>query len=93
DNGRSLFYEDTEEMVRKAVRDPVKYATSFGYSGTYWDYILDIAAERGGLHGLIDPDVTESEIGAILSESGFTGYRYNGALEWIQKAIDMIRSC
>ena len=92
DNGRSLFYEDTEEMVRKAVRDPVKYATSFGYSGTYWDYILDIAAERGGLHGLIDPDVTESEIGAILSESGFTGYRYNGALEWVQKAIDMIRA-
>jgi hypothetical protein len=39
DNGRSLFYEDTEEMVKQAVSDLETYATSFGYSGTYWDYV------------------------------------------------------
>ena len=43
DNGRSLFYEDTEEMVSQAVSDPVMYATTFGYSGTYWDYVCEIA--------------------------------------------------
>ena len=92
DNGRSLFYEDTEEMVRDAVNDPAKYATSFGYSGTYWDYVREIAAEPGGLNGLINLGITESDVRAILTESGFTGYRFDGALEWIMKAVDMIRA-
>jgi len=92
DNGRSLFYEDTEEMVRNAVRDPVVYATSFGYSGTYWDYIQDIAREHNGLGGLVDLSITEDDVRAILAESGFTGYRFDGALEWILKATDMIRT-
>jgi len=92
DNGRSLFYEDTEEMVRNAVRDPVVYATSFGYSGTYWDYIQDIAREHNGLGGLVDLSITEGDVRAILAESGFTDYRFDGALEWILKATDMIRT-
>jgi len=91
DNGRSLFYEDTEEMVRRAVSDPAAYATSFGYSGTYWDYVQEIARERGGLDGLIALDLTETEIGYILEEAGFTGYRLDGAHEWIWKTLDMIR--
>jgi len=92
DNGRSLFYEDTEEMVQSAINDPAAYATSFGYAGTYWDHIKDIARERGSLAGLIDLSITEGEIRAILSESGFTGYRYSGALVWILKTVDMIRA-
>jgi hypothetical protein len=92
DNGRSLFYEDTEELVRRAVGDPAAYATSFGYSGTYWDYVQEVAKERGGLVGLIDLSISEGDVRAILTESGFEGYRYNGALEWTLKAIDMIRS-
>jgi hypothetical protein len=91
DNGRSLFYEDTEEMVRDAVNDPAGYATSFGYSGTYWDYVREIAAERGGLDGLLDLGITEGDVRAILIESGFNGYRYDGALEWILKTTDMLR--
>jgi len=90
DNGRSLFYEDTQETVRDAVSDPVKFATSFGYSGTYWDYVQEIAKERGGLEGLIDLSITESDVRSILAESGFVGYRYDGALEWIMKTINMI---
>jgi len=54
DNGRSLFYEDTEEMVAQAVADPASYATSFGYSGTYYDYVKEIAKEREDLAGLIN---------------------------------------
>jgi len=92
DNGRSLFYEDTGEMVRDAVSDPVKYATSFGHAGTYWDYIQEIAGERGGLRGLVDLSITESDVRAILTASGFTGYRLDGALEWILKTVDMIRA-
>ena len=90
DNGRSLFYEDTEETVQYAVSDPAGYATSFGYSGTYWDYVRDIANERGSLAGLVNLDIIEEEITQILTEAGFKGYRYNGAKEWIMKTLDMI---
>lgn len=92
DNGRSLFYEDTEEMVRAAVNDPAAYATTFGYAGTYWDHVREIAAERGSLEGLINLKITEADVAAILREARFTGYRYDGALGWIIKAIEMIRS-
>ena len=92
DNGRSLFYEDTEEMVTQAVADPEGYATtSFGYSGTYLDYVQEIAKEHGGLDGLINFDILKDEIVEILKEAGFKGYRYDGALEWIMKTIQMIR--
>ncbi|MDR3314376.1 MAG: hypothetical protein LBS96_07970 [Oscillospiraceae bacterium] len=91
DNGRSLFYEDTEEMVRKAVADPAKYATGFGYAGTYWDYVREIATERGDLDGLLNLNISESDVTDILKEAGFAGYRLEGAREWIVKAVAMLR--
>ncbi|MCL2159395.1 MAG: hypothetical protein FWH48_08310 [Oscillospiraceae bacterium] len=91
DNGRSLFFEDTEEMVEQAVADPVNYATTFGYCGTYWDYACEIASERKTLHGLLNLDITKSDVAAILGEAGFIGYRFDGALAWIVKTIDMIK--
>jgi len=91
DNGRSLFYEDTEEMVEKSVTDPAAYATSFGYSGTYWDYVQEIAKAQD-ISMLINLDISQNEIAEILKESGFKGYRFDGALEWIVKAIGMIKN-
>jgi len=91
DNGRSLFYEDTEDMVKKAVENPELYATSFGYAGTYWDYVREIAKERDGLKGLLNLDIKESDVTAILTEAGFVGYRLDGAREWIMKTIAMIK--
>lgn len=90
DNGRSLFYEDTEEMVQNAVSNVAGYATTFGYSGTYWDYVQEIARNNDNFKELIDLSVTRDEVAAILNEAGFTGYRYDGALEWICKAIGMV---
>ena len=91
DNGRSLFYEDTEETVAKAVADPVVYATCFGFSGTYYDYIQEISNERGGLKDLLAIDITKSEIADILTQAGFKGYRLDGALEWIWKTLEIVR--
>jgi hypothetical protein len=91
DNGRSLFYEDTEEMAARAAADPKNYATSFGYSGTYYDYVKEIAAECGGLGGLIKLAITKDEIANILKKSEFTGYRFDFALEWIIKTIELIQ--
>ena len=90
DNGRSLFYEDTEEMVEKAVSDPTAYATSFGYSGTYWDYVQEIAKGQDASK-LINLNISKGQIADVLKEAGFKGYRFDGALEWIVKAIGMVK--
>jgi hypothetical protein len=92
DNGRSLFYEDTEQTVLLAVADIATWATSFGYVGSYWDYVQEIALERGGLAGLLRLDITQTEVAALLKEAGFTGYRLDGAREWILKALEMVRA-
>jgi len=89
DNGRSLFYEDTEEMAKESVKDPAAYATGFGYCGTYWDYVQDIAKEQN-IKLLINLDISEDDVSDILKEAGFKGYRFDGALKWIMKTIEMI---
>ena len=66
------------------------FLLSFGYSGTYWDYVREISMERGGLSGLINLNVADDDIKAILTEAGFTGYRFDGTKEWILKALDMV---
>jgi hypothetical protein len=90
DNGRSLFYEDTTELVSKAVCDLERYATAFGPSGSYLDHLRAIAADTD-IPALVRLDIAPDEIDAILSESGFTGYRRQGAAEWVARALDLIR--
>jgi hypothetical protein len=92
DNGRSLFYEDTPETVSKAIADPTAYATTFGYSGTYPDYVKEISNERGGLQGLIRTDICKSEIEEILTQASLTDYRFDGAIEWIVKTLDFVKA-
>jgi hypothetical protein len=78
-------------MVAQSVADPVNYATSFGYCGTYYDYVCEIAKEGKGLKGLINLEITKDDISDILEASGFKGYRFDGALKWILKTIQMIQ--
>lgn len=92
DNGRSLFYEDTEEFVEKACSDVILYATSFGYSGTYYDYLKDIAEEGIDFSAFIQLDISDEQIEQILLESGFKGYRLRGAKMWIHKSIEIIKN-
>ena len=79
-------------MVRQAVADPVKYATSFGYSGTYWDYVKEIAESGVDIKRLINLDISEDEVAEALQKAGFDGYRFDGALKWIVKTMDMLRT-
>ena len=92
DNGRSLFYEDTEEMVQAAVLDPVQYATTFGYAGTYWDYVQEMVRDGIDVGTLIDLSITRGDVANILTQAEFKGYRFDGALEWIVEAVEMIRA-
>jgi hypothetical protein len=90
DNGRSLFYEDTPDTVSRAAANPLGYATTFGYSGTYLDYVREISTERSGLGGLIRTDISKAEIKDILIQARFTDYRLDGALEWIVKTLEIV---
>lgn len=91
DSGRSLFYEDTEETVIEACNNLEMYATNFGYSGTYYDYITDIANEGISFKNLVNLDITDDEIEEILVSSGFTSYRLEGSKKWIRNCIDFLK--
>ena len=92
DNGRSLFYEDTERMVADAVANPDAFATSFGPVGTYWDHARDIAARGVHFGKLVNLDISPNRIRDILEEAGFEEYRLAGAQSWIEQTLDMLRS-
>lgn len=92
DNGRSLFYEDTERMAFEAANDPATYSTTFGYVGTYWDHLQDIAAKGVNLSLLVNLDISESTIARILTEAGFESYRFEAAGEWISRSLELIKS-
>ena len=91
DNGRSLFYEDTEETVAKAIKDIKAYSTSFGLSGTYYDYVTEIANNGVSFSKLLNLDITKTEIEKLLIESGFKDYRLAGATTWICKSIELLK--
>ena len=91
DNGRSLFYEDTEQIVDDAVNDPENYATTFGYAGTYWDFVKEIADEGIEVRNLVNLDFGEDEVAEILNIAGFEEYRFKGALAWIMKTTQMVK--
>ncbi len=90
DNGRSLFYEDTEEMVASALADPISNTTLFGPSMRYWEYATEIAREYGDLGRLINLEVGRDEVHAILVEAGFSDYRLEGATTWIVTMMGML---
>ena len=91
DNGRSLFYEDTEHFVADAINDPENYATTFGYAGTYWDFVKEITEEGNDIKSLVNLNITKDEVVEILQTAGLVGYRFDGALVWVMKAIQMVK--
>ncbi|MEC4184457.1 hypothetical protein VJ918_06480 [Adlercreutzia sp. R21] len=91
DNGRSLFYEDTEEFARKAASDPRAFATTFGYAGTYWDHACDIAAKGVRFGDLLNLDLGAGAVRSLLAEAGFTDYRLEAATEWVANALALLQ--
>lgn len=91
DNGKSLFYEDTEEMVKNAVNDPINYCTTFGHVGTYYNHICDMLELYPDIAEDINLNIESKDIEDILIESGFKGYRLNGALQWIEKTLTIVK--
>ena len=67
------------------------YATNFGYSGTYYDYITDIANEGISFKTLVNLDITDGEIEDVLVSSGFSSYRLEGSKKWIRNCIEFLK--
>ena len=91
DNGRSLFYEDTEETVQKACRDIPAFATAFGAEGNYLDYVRQLSGMGISFTKLMDLDIGPDEVGSILKEAGFKEYRLAGAQQWICECLSLLR--
>ena len=91
DNGRSLFYEDTEETAERACSNIELFSTTFGPSGTYYDYVKEIAESGISFGRLMKLDISENEIRQILEESGFRGYRHEASLKWINMTLEILR--
>ena len=91
DNGRSLFYEDAEETLARAVKDIPSYSTVFGPEGSYYDFVMDLKSSGTDFGRLLNLDITKKEIEKILKESGFKSYRLDGNVEWIWNALEIIR--
>lgn len=91
DNGRSLFYEDTEETAARACGDIELYATTFGPSGTYYDYVREISDSGIQFGKLLNLNIEEIEISKALTKAGFKGYRYDAALKWITETLKVLK--
>lgn len=90
DNGRSLFFDETKEIVEQAANDIVGYSTTFGEIGTYYDVVVDIARTED-IGSLINLNISERDIKQSLKDSGFKDYRLEGNYKWITGALNILR--
>ena len=49
----------------------------------------EIVKERTNIKTLLNLEISKEEVADILHKAGFVGYRFDGALEWIIKAMEM----
>lgn len=91
DNGRCLFYEDTKETVEKACKDVRTFSTAFGHERSYFDHVERLSGAGISFVSIMNLDITPEEIGTILEQSGFEGYRLKGAQEWIMKCMELLK--
>jgi len=91
DNGRSLFYDETEKTCEKAVKNIKMYSTAFGPQGTYYDVICDIKKSGTDFSKLLNINIKTKDVRVALKKSGIKGYRLDASLEWIMKAVDFLK--
>lgn len=88
DNGRSLFFEDTESFIKEAVKNVPLYATSFGEVGSYYDCVQEIPNPTQ----YINTEVTKEEIEKCFEGMELPEYKVNGCVEWMMQCIEIIKS-
>ena len=91
DNGRSLFFEDSEDLVKMKCTNPIVHCNSFGRIGSQWDALNDLLTIDASLGKTVNLDISDTEIDNILKKANIMGYRYEGAKIWIRKSIDSLK--
>ena len=89
DNGRSLFYEDKEDFMQKAINNIELYSSEFGPVGTYLDHIKDFASEVD-IGKLIDLKVTRNSIYSAYRQSEIPSEKLEYATEWSFKCVQLL---
>lgn len=87
DNGRSLFYQDNEKNIANDWKAPTINCTTFGYVGSYYDHITDILTENPEALSLVDLSLSDDEIYKIMKDSGFSGLKLEGIVNWVSNSI------
>lgn len=87
DNGRSLFFEDREEFIAKAVENIEIYSTSFGEIGTYFDYVQQIPH----IAKLINLEITEEDVSRCFENTGLPMLKVYLIVKWIMQCINHLR--
>jgi hypothetical protein len=90
DNGRSLFYDLSEQTVQSACNNIETYATSFGEIGTYYDVVKKIK-EKHDISSVINLNVSKDQVFNVLKSAGFTGYRLDGGTDWVVKCLKILK--
>lgn len=88
DNGRSLFFEDTETFIKEAVKHVEMYATSFGEIGTYYDCVKQIPSPAQ----YVNTEVTEQEVVSCFDGLNLAQYKVAGCVEWIMECLKIIKA-
>lgn len=86
DNGRSLFFEDTEEMINESLTDVVNGCTTFGNVGTYYDAVCGVVKDVK-LSNIMNLNVSDVEIEKCFEGLNIPEFRKQGAIQWIKKTL------
>ena len=90
DNGRSLFHEDKEDFMQKAINNIELYSSEFGPVGTYFDHIKDFASEVD-VGKLIDLKITKDSIYSAYKKAEIPSEKLEYATEWSFKCVELLR--
>lgn len=91
DNGRSLFHEDSEEFMGKAVNNIELYTSEFGPVGTYLDHLKDIS-KSVDIAKLVNLGISKDSLAKIYQQSGLKGNRLDASIDWTTKAINVLKN-
>lgn len=92
DNGRSLFFEDTDQTINDAVTGSLAdYSESFGSVGTFYDCVLEIADAKP-IGSLINLDISKEQVRSVYQAAGITEPRLSGAVTWTVRCLEFLKS-
>lgn len=87
DNGRSLFFEDTESFINQAISNIQLYATSFGEVGTYYDCVKLIPNPQQ----YINLQVSKTDIQSCFEGLDLPDYKVTGCIKWILSCLEILK--